>query len=437
MQSFSKLRVVALAAIAAVVATYPMATAAAAAARVFDQLQGWIKAGADSTYALGANTLTSLIPDVYSALDVVSRELVGLIPAVTLDAQTSRAALNQTVRSFVAPASTASDITPGVEVPDAGDQTIGNVSLSITKSRFVQIRWNGEEETGVNNGGPGARNIRVNQIAQAMRTLTNEVESDLGNLYVTASRSYGAGGTIPFGTAGDYTDASFTRKILVDNGAPDSDLQLVVNTGAGANLRGKQGGKANEAGTDSILRQGVLLDIHGFMVRESAQIKTHTKGTAASSTTNTAGYAIGATTITLASAGTGTMVAGDSVTFAGDTNQYVLVSGDADVSGGGSIVLAAPGLRQAIPASATAITVAATGPRSMAFRRSAIVLATRQPALPEGGDKAVDRTVIVDPRSGLAFELSMYPGFRQMNWFLGLAWGTKNVKPEHSALLAG
>lgn len=384
-----------------------------------------------------ANTLTNLMPDVYSALDVVSRELVGFIPAVTMDATASRAALNQNVRSFVAPSVSSSNITPGVEVPDAGDQTIGNVNVQITKAKFVQIRWSGEEDLSMNNGGPGASAIRVNQIAQAMRTLTNEVEADLSALYNKASRQYGVGTTIPFGAAGDYTDASFARKILVDNGAPDSDLQLVVNTGAGANIRGKQGGKANEAGTDSILRQGVLLDIHGFAVRESAQVKTHTKGTAASATTNNAGYAVGATTITLASAGTGTIVAGDTITFAGDTNKYVVASGDTDVSNGGTITLAAPGLLQAIPASATAITVDATGPRSMAFRRSAIVLASRLPSLPEGGDKAVDRTTIVDPRSGLSFELAMYPGFRQMNWFLGLAWGVQAVKTEHIALLAG
>jgi hypothetical protein len=384
-----------------------------------------------------ANTITNLIPDVYTALDVVSRELVGLVPAVTLDATAKRAAVGQNVRSFVAPASTASDITPGVDIPDSGNQTIGNVNLTISKARFVQIRWNGEEETGLNNGGPGAKAIRVNQIAQAFRTLSNEVENDLAALYVSASRSYGAGGTVPFGTAGDYTDASNALKILLDNGAPNSDLQLVVNTGAGANLRGKQGGKANEAGSDMILRQGVLLDVHGFAIRESAQIKTHTKGTGASATTNAAGYAVGATVITLASAGTGTIVAGDSITFTGDTNQYVVASGDADVSNGGTITLAAPGLRVAIPTSATNITVAATGPRSMAFARSAIALATRLPALPEGGDKAVDRTEIIDPRSGLAFELAMYPGFRQMNYFVGLAWGQVVEKTEHLALLAG
>jgi hypothetical protein len=384
-----------------------------------------------------ANTLTNLIPDVYSALDVVSRELVGLIPAVTRDPSTERAAVNQTVRSFVAPAATAGDITPGVTPPDDGDQTIGNVSLTITKARRVPIRWNGEQTLGVNNGGPGVQAIKRNQIAQAIRTLVNEMEADLAALYVNASRQYGTGGTVPFGIAGDYTDASFVRKILVDNGAPTSDLQLVVNTGAGANLRGKQGGKANEAGTDIILRQGVLLDVHGFAIRESAQIKTHTKGTGASATTNAAGYAVGATVITLASAGTGTIVAGDTITFAGDTNKYVVASGDTDVSNGGTITLNAPGLMQAIPASATAITVEASGPRSLAFARSAIVLATRAPALPEEGDSAIDRTLITDPVSGITFELAMYAQYRQMQYEISAAWGVKTVKGEHLALLAG
>lgn len=385
-----------------------------------------------------ANTLTNLIPDVYSALDVVSRELVGLIPAVTRDPTSDRAAVGQVVRSFVAPAVTASDITPGVTPPDDGDQTIGNVNIQITKARRVPVRWNGEQSRGINNGGPGVGNIRRNQIAQAIRTLVNEMEADLAALYVNASRSYGVGTTIPFSTAGDYTDASFTRKILVDNGAPTSDMHLVINTGAGANLRGKQGGRGVDAeGTDILLRQGVLLDIHNFMVRESAQIKTHTKGTASGATTNTAGYAVGATTITLAVAGTGTILAGDSITFAGDSNQYLVVTGDADVSGGGTVVIAEPGLRQAIPASATNITVSATGPRNMAFARSALLLATRAPALPEEGDMAVDRTLITDPVSGMTLELALYPQYRQMQYEISIAWGVKVVKKEHFALLLG
>ncbi len=79
-------------------------------------------------------------------------------------------------------------------------------------------------------------------------------------------------------------------------------------------------------------------------------------GTNAGATTNAAGYAVGATVITLASAGTGTILAGDVITFTGDGNKYVVISGDNNVANGGTITLAAPGLRQAIPAAATAIT---------------------------------------------------------------------------------
>lgn len=385
-----------------------------------------------------ANTLTDLIPTAYAALDVVSRELVGLVPAVMRDGQTERAAVNQSVRSPVAPVAAAGNITPGVTPPDDGDQTIGNVEVKITKARRVPIRWNGEEQRGLNHGGPGYQVILQDQLTQAFRTLANEAEADLAALYKDASRSYGAGGTVPFGTAGDYTDASNVLKILLDNGALSLDRHLVLNTGAGANLRGKQGGRGVDAeGTDRILRQGVLLDVHGFMIRESAQIKTHTKGTGASATTDATGYAVGATTITLASAGTGTIVAGDTVVFTGVAGSYVVVTGDADVSNGGTIVLAAPGLVAAIPASATAITVSATGPRSMAFTRNAIVLAHRLPALPEEGDMAIDRMSVQDPVSGLVFEIAKYAQYRQIQYEVSAAWGVKTVKPEHLALLLG
>lgn len=383
-----------------------------------------------------ANTLTDLIPDAYNALDVVSRELTGFIPAVTADMTFEQAAVGQTVRSPVAPASTASDVTPGVTPPDDGDQTIGNADMSITKSRRVPIRWNGEQSRGINNGGPGVSAIMANQFAQAMRTLTNEVEADLAALHVNASRAYGTPGTTPFGTAGDFSDASNALRLLKDNGAPLSDNQLVINTAAGASFLGKQA-RVDYAGTDSIQRQGILMPLNGMDIRESGQVLTSTAGTGASATTDAAGYAVGDTVITLASAGTGTVVAGDVAAFAGDTNQYVVASGDTDVSDGGTITLAAPGLRQAIPASATAITIKAAAARNMAFSRSAIALATRAPALPEAGDLATDRQIITDPRSGLSFEIAQYMQYRQVQYEVSLAWGVKAVKPEHIALLLG
>lgn len=381
-------------------------------------------------------TLTNLIPDLYSNLDVVSRELTGFIPAVTMDADVSRAAVNQSVRSFVAPASTAGDITPGVTPPDDGDQTIGDVEIKITKARRVPIRWAGEEERG---SGPSVQAIRNNQIQQAMRTLVNEIEADVAAVHAYASRAAGTAGTTPFATAGDYTAASLSRKILADNGAPMSDIHMVINTAAGANIRGKQASASQEFG-DTLLRQGVLLDMSGFAIRESAQVKTFTAGAMASATTTAAVLAVGQTALPLATAGTGVVAAGDVITIANDPNQYVVTSvvfAGANPAAGDVVTIAAPGLRVAQASAARAITVVASSVRNMAFHRSAIVLAHRLPALPSGGDLAVDRTTITDPRSGMSFEVAMYPQYRQMQWEISAAWGVKLVKPEHTALLLG
>jgi hypothetical protein len=168
-------------------------------------------------------------------------------------------------------------------------------------------------------------------------------------------------------------------------------------------------------------------------LRESAQINTPTKGTGASYTSSAAGFAVGVTAIPLIT-GSGTVLAGDTVTFAGDTNKYVVTTG---VAAAGTITLAEPGLRQALAASAVALTVGATAARNMAFNRSALVLVTRAPARPEEGDMASDVMIITDPRSGLALEFSLYKGYRKVRYEVALAWGADVVKPEHTAILLG
>lgn len=382
------------------------------------------------------NTLTDLTPDLYAALDVVSRELTGFIPAVTLDASVSRAAIGQTVRSFATQAQGARDIVPSNIHPNDGDQTVDNVELTIKKSRVVPIKWNGEEQLGLDNNGPGTGNVLADQIMQGMRTLANEMEADLSAETRKFSRAFGTAGTLPLGTPGDYSDASFTRKILADNGAPMGDMHFVVGTDVGANIRGKQA-EANQAGSDSILRQGVLLDIGGMMVRESAQVEFLTAGDAAGATTDNAGYAVGAKTITLAAAGTGEIKAGDVITFAGDTNKYIVETGLADVSAGGDIVLGGAGLRVEIGTSATAITVGADSTRHAMFSRNALLLATRLPAQPQGGDEAVASRVLTDPRTGMSFEVREYAGYHQRRYEVGAAWGANLVKGAHGAILLG
>lgn len=377
-----------------------------------------------------ANTLTALIPDLYEALDVVSRELSGFIPAATLDSSAERAALNQTVRVPITPAAPAEDIVPGQLPPDDGDQNIGNTPIVISKSRTVPFRWTGEEQKGINSG-PGYTNLRQNQIQQAIRTLVNEIEANVGTLATAGgtSRAWGTPGTTPFAT--DLSDPANVLKILKDNGAPMSDLQMVIDTTAGAKIRSlAQLTKANEAGTTQLREQGTLLDIHGFKLRESAGVGQHVAGTGAAYVTNGA-LAVGATTIPVQT-GTGTIVAGDVITFAGDTNKYVVAS----ALTGGNLTISAPGLRKAV-ATGTAVSVGAAYTGNLAFSRSAIVIATRAPALPEEGDMAADRMLITDPRTGLTFEIAMYLQYRRVRYEVSLAYGWANIKPAHTALFLG
>lgn len=379
-----------------------------------------------------ANTLTSLVGPLYVALDVVSRELAGAIPCATLDATTARAAVGQTVISFVSPSVTATNIVPGVVPPNDGDQNIGNISLTITKARRVPFRWNGEEELGLDNKGPGASAIKGDQIQQAMRTLINEMEIDVVNAArVAASRATGTAGSTPFAT--NLSDPAQLRKILDDNGAPMSDRCLIIDTTSGANLRTlAQLTKANEAGTTMTLRDGALLDLHNFSIHESAGVGVNIKGTGLSYTTDAAGYSAGATSINL-TGGTGTVLAGDIVTFAGDTNKYVVHTALTS----GVVVIALPGLRVAIAAAATALTVGNSFTGNIGFSRSSLILATRAPALPKDGDLAVDRITVTDPRTGISFEIAMYAQYRQMQYEMSIAWGVKGVKENHGAILLG
>lgn len=385
-----------------------------------------------------ANTLTNLIPTIRLAADTVARELTGLIPAVTRNSSAERAALDETIRFPVVPAYVPSAIAAAATGPDPSDSTIGSDTMTISASESVTFYWTGEDQRGLNNAGYYEAILR-DQFTQAMRALTNKIELQLAQQYIYASRAHGTAGTTPFGTAGDYTDAALVRKILVDNGAPTGDLQLVVSTAAGANLRGKQGGRGVDAeGSSDILRRGVLLDIHGFMVRESAQIVSHVKGAGTGYDFASAGEAVGQTTLSVegGTANTTGIKAGDVITHAGDTvNKYVVNTGTGN-NATADIVIGRPGLLVA-GVDANEITIGNSYSANLAFSRSAIHLITRAPAMPAGGDAADDVIEVQDPVSGLAFQVAMYRQRRRVAYEVGIAWGSKVVKQEFVALLLG
>ena len=377
-----------------------------------------------------ANVLTDLAGDIYTAADIVGRELTGASSSVMRNTSNERASIGDPIRSFFTRQAAAISPSPSMTIPEGTDQSVDNKTLTISKDRAVQIPWTGEDMKHVNNGS-GFDTIYGDQIRQAMRTISNEIEADvLIEGYQNASRAVGTAGTTPFGS--DFDVVAEARQILVDNGTPiDNQITMVLNTLAGTKLRNlAQLQKVNESGGAELLRQGALLDLQGIMLKESAGVQAHTQGIGTDHLVN--GTQAAGDTVILADTGQDTIVAGDVVTFAGDTNKYVVTV----ALSGGQFEIASPGLRVA-PADDAAITVGGSYTGNIAFHRNAIELVMRAPAVPAGGDTADDEMMVQDPSSGLVFAIRSYKGYRKAMFEVAAVWGQRCWKPDFVATILG
>jgi len=385
------------------------------------------------------NTLTNLIPDIYAALDQVARELVGFIPSVTRDPGVDRVAVGQNVRIQQTAANTAGrDTTPAMAFSTASNQTVGNAALTLSKSRNFPFSWSWEDRYAVNMG-PGSLSINQQQIAQAMRAAVNEIETDIAVAAALGGcRAATANDTTLFKST--LADAAYPAKILDDNGAPASERTLIISTAAMAAMRTLTHlTDVQASGSDTFLRQGIVGDLFGMNIRQSAQIQNPAVGTTTNAVLASTATTVGQTSFTLKAAGTGTIKAGDVVTIGvgGDANKYVVATSTATSAvSGATFTIAAPGLLVAQGAAEHAVAVVAQLPKNVALSRPGILLATRLPIM-DPNDLAFDRQVVTDPLSGLSFEVAGFPGYRMATYEVAIAWGVKVLRPEFVALLAG
>lgn len=376
-----------------------------------------------------ANVLTALQPTLFSAAREVANEPFGIIPAINTTFDDKGVAKGDTVTVPVAPVRAASDFTPANVAATGTDATAASVGVQITKSRKVDWNITGEQLRSLENGASSTEWVSQ-LIKQGMRVIRNEAEADAATaIKVGASRAYGTAGTAPF--ASDLTTFTNLRKILEDNGAPVSALSMGIDSTAALNLRNLGiFQQAYQAGSDSERRSGNFEPQFGITPVVSQGVGLHTKGTGTSYTSSTAGFPIGTTQIPIIT-GTGTVLAGDVITWAGDTNKYVVTAG---VSGPGTITIAEPGLRQALPASAVAMTIGNNYTANVVFEKNAVVGVIRPPIVP--ANPTINQQLITDPY-GMTYLLLDIAQYGQRTWELHAAWGFKTVTPMFTAIGLG
>lgn len=375
-----------------------------------------------------ANVFTALQPVLYGAAQEVSQEPFGVVSAIAASFDDKGVALGDIVKVPVAPTRATADYTPAMTASAGDDATASTVDVQITANKMVSWNLTGEQLRSLENGSTDGEWVRQ-MLAQGMRALRNGAEvACVAAIKAGASRAVGTAGTNPFASNIDIVPD--VRKVLFDNGAPMADLQLCIDSAAGTAAR-KLGiiQQAYQAGTDAERRSGDLMRQFGFQIRESAGISLHTKGTGTGYVTS-GSTAVGVRDVALVT-GSGTVLAGDVVTFAADTsNKYVVNTG---VAAPGTITLGRPGARVTI-ATANALTVGNNYTPNLAFERNAVVGIMRPPVMP--ANPLMQSTTISD-KFGLTYLLVQIAGDGMATWRLHLCYGFKVVQGEHVAIVMG
>lgn len=381
-----------------------------------------------------SNTLTTLRPTLFSAARQVAKEPFGIITSIDASFDDKQVAYGDKVDVPIAPARTPTAFTPSNVTTTGADATATTVQVEITALEKVTWHLTGEQSRSLDNATVNQDWVRQ-LVAQGMRALRNKAEIAAATAAKAgASSAVGVGGTTPF--ASNLNALAQARKALQDRGAPLADLQCVFDTEAGLNLRKLNiFQQADQAGSDAERRSGNFNRQFGFALGESAGIQSHTAGNVAASPDYlvdlVAGYDVGATTVHL-DTGTGAHLAGDVISFAGDSNKYVIKTGAAG-DGDKDIVLQGPGLMKAL-ADNTASTIEGDFVANLAFERSAIVGIMRPPVMPRN---PTIQQMLVSDEYGMTYLMLDIAQYGQRTWELHLGWGFKVVNEEFVALVLG
>lgn len=380
-----------------------------------------------------ANDLSAIIPKIVAGGLLALRRFTTLPALINTNYSTEAAGKGDTINVPLPVALPAIDVTPAATPPAGNDITPTTVAIQLNKWRqSTPFHLTDKDLHEVEQ-----RSVLPMQASEAIAGLAEDLNANIFAEYKGVYGYVGTAATTPF--ASDLTAATNARKTLNNQKAGLQDRRIVLNPDAMANALGNraiQDASFRRQGEDTV-RTGVIGEILGFTWVEDQQVPSHTAGTASGATTNNAGYAVGAKTVTLASAGTGTILVGDVITFAGDTQTYTVTTGDADVSNGGTVSFE-PGLVVAIPTSNTAITLKATHVVNLAFQRAAFALAMRPLAdmTVEGAPAAFIQSA-VDPVSGLTLRLEVTRQHKRWAWAFDILYGVKLVRPALAVRVAG
>jgi hypothetical protein len=380
----------------------------------------------------GALVTTNILQTLVSMSLSALRERIVLAKIVNRDyegelrGQKLGATVNVSVPAAVAARTVAPDVVPPAVT------AVTPTSVPITLNQWYEAPF-AMDDKGLSQVMGG---IIPQQASEAVKAIANNIDQYIHGLTHGASGFYGYAGV-----AGQTPFATDLAEYLAATQQADAQLMpadnrfVILDTFAKANALGTNAVQnASWRGDANAFRTGQIGEVLGAQWDYSQNVPRHTSGTWTNAGTTTGTNAAGQGVVNL-TGGTGSLLVGDIVTFAGDSQTYVVIA--ATGTAPTSAITVAPNLVTA-KSSTELVTVKASHRNNLLIHRDAIgfamapLLDTMQVA-----GAPTTQAVAIDAESGLALRLEVTRQHRQYQWSFDALYGASVIRRELGVRIAG
>lgn len=377
-----------------------------------------------------SNSIAAIIPVIFAqGLSALRNKCV--MPSLCNNSYAPFAAEKGQVISIPIPSAiTTADVAPGAYAPDSGNLAPTVAQITLSNWREAAFTLSESELANAANGYPSK------QASAAIAALSEYVNGTIFAKYKKFYNSIGTAGTAPFqSTVNAAVDA---KEQLTLYKAPGNDRRMVLDTVAmGYALKLSAFSYILNSNDPGVMKEGEVGRKYGFDWYEDQQVPYHTSTALTSGACTANGAAsLGATTVSIAKAtNSSPLIAGDILTFSGDTQQYV-VTADVNLIVGNTNVTISPALTLAKSGGET-VTLTASHRVSLAFQSDAFAFVSRTLANVPGAEPNPYSIELADPVSGLTLRLQVREEFHRVRWAFDMLWGVEVVRPELGTRILG
>ena len=331
----------------------------------------------------------------------------------------------------------AQDVAPGATPPATADVTPTSVSITLDQWKEAPFYMTDKDLLQAQAG-----TIPM-QASEAIKSLAAAVNQYIYGFYKKVYGFAGTAGTTPFASSVvEYMDS---RTILNKQLAPLGDRRVVLDPAAEGNAL-KLGVflQADQRGDQQGIIEGRIGRKLGADWYMDQLIPTHTStALSAGAATVNGAHAVNAGstdggrtgTVSIAKAtNPSNLVAGDILTFAGDTQTYTVLA-NVTLAVGNTTVSISPALQTA-KSGGEAVTLKASHVANLAFHRDAFAFATRPLADNTEGLGNIIQSM-VDSVSGLTLRLEISREHKRTRFSYDILYGAQLIRPELACRIAG